>query len=160
MTAELKSDGSVELRIERFLPFPRELVFEAWTQAEHLLQWMGPTFGINLSFIELDVQANGCYRFGFEDSDCQTESEVSYVHGEYLSIEPPRHLAFTWVWEHPVPDSGETTHVTVDLTEVDGGTQLRLIHTGFPHMESRQRHNQGWNGTIEKLLAYLNGSLD
>ncbi|PCI52838.1 MAG: hypothetical protein COB34_08810 [Methylophilaceae bacterium] len=90
--AELKENGLIELQLKRKLPFPREMVFEAWLNKEHLLKWMGPTEDINLGFIEIDPQPKGKYRFGFDDKGCSDER--SYVHGEYLEILAARKIGF------------------------------------------------------------------
>lgn len=153
MIAELKKDGSLELRMTRKLPFPRELVFEAWLKKEHLMKWMGPTQDINLGFIEVDPQPEGKYRFGFDENGCSEQR--SYVHGEYLTIEPPEKLVFTWVWEPPLPEAGIVSIVTVELVEIEDGTEMILTHQKFMDQQSCEKHRAGWRGTLDKLEAYL-----
>ncbi|HWB60279.1 MAG TPA: SRPBCC domain-containing protein, partial [Chthoniobacteraceae bacterium] len=58
---------------------------------------------------------------------------------------------FTWAWSDNPRDGGDETTVTVDLVEVQGGTQLTLTHEGFATVESRDAHNDGWTGTLVKL---------
>ena len=153
MNAELKQDGTLELTIHRTLPFPRELVFEAWLNKEHLLQWMGPTPDINLGFIEVDPQPEGQYRFGFDDNNCLDTR--SYVHGEFIKVTPPSQLIFTWIWEAPLPEAGVATLVTVDFLEVTDGTAITLKHQKFMDQESSEKHNAGWTGTLDKLQQLL-----
>jgi len=153
MIAELKKDGTLELTIKRTLPFPRELVFEAWLKKEHLLKWMGPTQDINLGFIEVDPQPEGRYRFGFDDKNCLDQR--SFVHGEYLKITSPSQLVFTWIWEEPLPEAGVVTLVTVDFLEVDNGTEMTLTHQKFMDQESCEKHRAGWTGTLDKLQQLL-----
>lgn len=155
MIAELKQDGTLELEIKRTLPFPRELVFEAWLKKEHLLKWMGPTQNINLGFIEVDPQPEGRYRFGFDDDD-NLDQRV-FVHGEFLKISPPSQLVFSWIWEEPLPEAGVTSLVTVDFREVDEGTEMILTHQKFMDQESCERHRAGWAGTLDKLHQLLRG---
>ncbi len=149
MIAEIKSNGSAELQIRRKLAFPRQLVFDAWIKKEHLVKWMGPSKEITLGFVEIDAVPNGKYRFGFDDKNCSDTR--SYVHGEFLKIDSPSQLVFTWVWEDPLPDAGALTLVTVDFFEVDDGTEIILTHQRFKDKESRHRHNIGWAGTLDKL---------
>lgn len=153
MTAELKKDGSLELKMRRKLPFPRELVFEAWLNKEHLMKWMGPTEDINPGFVEVDPQPGGKYRFGFDEKGCSDER--SYVHGEYLTIERPTKLVFTWIWEPPLPEAGVTSVVTVEFFETDDGTEMILTHQKFMDAESCEKHRTGWSGTLDKLENYL-----
>ena len=66
-------------------------------------------------------------------------------------IDPPRRVVFTWGWEgdgqiHP---PGSTTF-EFDLVPKDGGTQVRLRHTGL-NDEGVVAHGEGW----EKFLPEL-----
>lgn len=51
-----------ELTITRLLNAPQELVFEAWTKAEHLEKWWGPD-GFSTTTHEIDVRPGGIWRF-------------------------------------------------------------------------------------------------
>ncbi len=153
MTAELKKDGTLELTIRRILPFPRELVFDAWLKKEHLAKWMGPTPDINLSVTEIDSTIGGKYRFGFEERACS--ESTSYVHGEFLEILKPEKLMFSWVWEDPLPEAGVYTLVTIHFSEVPGGTEITLLHQKFMDDESCERHREGWAGTLDKMERYF-----
>ncbi len=153
MTAELTKEGTLELTIKRTLPFPRELVFDAWLNKEHLLKWMGPTQDINLGFIEVDPSREGHYRFGFDDKNCADQR--SFVHGKYLKITAPSQLVFTWIWEEPLPEAGVVTLVTVDFIEVENGTEMTLTHQKFTDHESCEKHRAGWTGTLDKLHQLL-----
>ncbi len=149
MTAEFKKDGTLELKIRREFSFPRELVFEAWLNKDHLARWMGPTPDINLVFTEVDAREGGTYRLGFQEKGCS--DSTSYVHGEYLEIIRPEKLVFTWIWEEPLPEAGVETRVTVEFFETETGTEILLTHQKFMDEDSLERHNQGWCGTFDKL---------
>lgn len=153
MTAELKKDGTLEFQIRRQLPFPRELVFETWLQKEHLMKWMGPTKEITLGFIQIDPQPGGKYRLGFDEQG--RPEERNYVHGEYLIIEHPEKLVFTWIWEPPLPEAGTVTIVTVEFHEIENGTEMILTHRKFLDKASCEKHRVGWSGTLDKMEAYL-----
>ncbi len=153
MSAELKQDGTIELTIHRILPFPRDMVFEAWLKQEHLAKWMGPTPDINLSFTQIDPRVHGKYRFGFEDQGCS--DSTSYVHGEFLQIVKPEKLIFSWIWEEPLAEAGVHTLVTVDFKEVSEGTEITLLHQKLMDDASCQRHREGWLGTLDKLAHYF-----
>jgi uncharacterized protein YndB with AHSA1/START domain len=67
----------------RVVNFPRELVFRAWTEPEHLQQWWGPK-GFTNTFYEFDLQPGGFWRFtmhgpdgkNYENESCFTEIET------------------------------------------------------------------------------------
>ena len=51
-----------EIVLTRVFQAPRRLVFQAWTQPEHLMQWFGPRSCPLLS-CELDLRVGGAWRF-------------------------------------------------------------------------------------------------
>jgi uncharacterized protein YndB with AHSA1/START domain len=75
------------------------------------------------------------------------------VRGEYVEIDPPRRVVFTW--GVPGKDSlppGSTT-VEVVLTPDGPDTIVELFHHGLP-VEERDSHLEGWTtmlGRLERL---------
>ena len=63
--------------------------------------------------------------------------------GTYREVEEPRRLVYTWDWREESDAMGETV-VTVEFNEVDGGTEVVLVHEGFPAVEAKEGHDQGW----------------
>ena len=149
------SNQVLELTIRRVLRFPRDRVFQAWLDKEALCQWMGPSQDVNLQHIEHDPRPSGKFRFGFVITG---QKDPEFVHGEFLEISPPSRLVFTWIWEPPVREAGAKTVVEVDFADHEEGTKLVLTHTRFPDSEARDRHHQGWNGTLKKMDTYLHRS--
>ena len=45
--------------------------------------------------------------------------------------------------------------VSVELSDRDGGTELRLTHEQLPSEESRDRHNEGWNSVLDRLEKFV-----
>lgn len=147
MNAELKKDGTLELKIRREFSFPKELVFDAWIKIEHLYKWMGPTDEISVENIEADVREGGSYRMTFRQPDGVGDT----VYGVYRTIKRPEKLVFTWIWEPPTPGADVETLVTVDFIETSSGTKVTLHHQKFVSQEICDRHQWGWNGTLDKL---------
>jgi uncharacterized protein YndB with AHSA1/START domain len=73
------------------------------------------------------------------------------VRGQYLEFSPPHQLRFTWHWDG---EDGQTT-VMIDLSGVDGATELRLHHEGFADDEARDAHIVGWTECLDRLSPYL-----
>jgi uncharacterized protein YndB with AHSA1/START domain len=82
-----------------------------------------------------------------------SEGELHAMHGEYLEIEAPRRLRFTW--SSPV---AQGTTVTVELSPVAGGTHLRLTHEGLDP-ETTPAHAKGWAGCLAQLERFLEEAL-
>src|SRR5258707_15807312 len=51
-----------EIVTTRVLAWPREFVFKAWTEPEHLARWWGPK-GFTNTFYEFDPRPGGVWRF-------------------------------------------------------------------------------------------------
>ncbi len=144
------------LRLEHSFDAPIDLVFQAWTDPEHLAKWWGPAT-VDVTHCDMDMRVGGRYR------TCMTspDGEEHWTQGEYLEIDPPEKLIFTWAWEIDGDPNNTTnvTTVTIKLSELDDGqTNLVMIHTGFDTEEGRDNHNGGWSSSLECLAAMLAGS--
>jgi len=71
--------------------------------------------------------------------------------GEYLAIEPPTLVSFTW---RSAYTDDESTIVTVELVESGGGTELTLTHSRLPPARI-DAHRDGWTDILRKLDAAL-----
>jgi uncharacterized protein YndB with AHSA1/START domain len=71
--------------------------------------------------------------------------------GEYLAIDPPSLLQFTWISEST---GFQPSVVTVELFDRDGSTELVLTHRRLPPSKV-EPHRNGWGTIVEKLSAAL-----
>ena len=130
----------------RFNALPAK-VFQAWTDPEKVKRWMGPGEVIVLS-AEGDARTGGHYRWLMQSPD----GEHHDVSGVYREVIPNEKLVFSWAWKTtPERDS----LVTVTFKPDDGGTIMTLTHEQFFDDDARDRHQHGWNGSMEKLDKYL-----
>lgn len=118
-------------------------VFEMFTTEAGLRRWMAREASV-------DLRPGGAWRWTFENGDASA--------GEFLEIEPPDRLVFTYGWESgPFADVGPgTTRVDVTFEQVDGGTLVTVDHAGLPvtHVE---RHAAGWRYFIGVLADVCAG---
>ena len=147
---------ALHVHISRFLRAPRERVFAAWTDAAQMKQWMGP---VNFTCLEAesDLRIGGRYRIVMRGTPPPRDGEApqertSSASGEYLEVRPPELVRYTWNADWA---PGEASIVTLRLREENGGTRLELVHQGFASVESANGHNQGWNGVLDKLAAFI-----
>ncbi len=129
----------------------RERVFDAFASANALEKWFSPAADIATKVIELDFRPGGRYRIAFSLSDGTKPS----VTGEYVRIDRPIQLCFTWSWEEPDPHAGIDTLVTIDFIDKNGTTELVVSHEKMDISEMRQRHSAGWLGALERLDRWL-----
>lgn len=139
-----------ELCITRIFDAPRELVWQAWTQAEHALHWWGPSHHPAVS-TEWDARVGGRWR------NClrSTETGALLWHGgEFREVREPEKLVFTFAWEEP-GERGLETLVTVLFTALQGKTKMVMQQTPFMSQAEQEGHDEGWNSTFNRLASYV-----
>jgi uncharacterized protein YndB with AHSA1/START domain len=135
------------VRVQRTFNAAPERVFDAWLDANALAQFMRPGDKMGCDAVN-DPRVGG----KFSITMLGAEGAIYPHSGEYLTIDRPRKLVFTW---HSKATAMARTEVTVDLRSVSGGkTELTLTHVGIPQ-EEMENHNGGWTA----ILALLEGVL-
>lgn len=149
---------------------PKQLVFDVWTQPEHLKNWQFPFEGFKCEFISAEIKPGGSTLHkmiapnGFE----------MWLLTKYEEITPPDSLVFR---QYNSNEAGEIIpnpqmpvwpkemRTTINLQEVGEITKLELIWQPIdPTKEeaeafeaSRPEHDKGWGGGLEQLKVYLGG---
>jgi uncharacterized protein YndB with AHSA1/START domain len=150
-----------ELVITRVFDAPRELVWKAWTDPEHLMRWWGPKYFTSPS-CKIDLRVGGKYLFCMRSP----EGKDFWSTGVYREIVELERIVWTDSFAdekgNPVPashygmpgDWPEELLVTVTLEERQGKTKMTLRHAGFP-VEMGEMAEAGWNGSLDKLAESL-----
>ncbi len=142
--------AEASLEIKRFINAPRERVYAAWTDPAQLREWFGPE-NVQTRELVADARVGGKFRWDLTDP----KGEEMTVYGEYRELVPGKKIVFTWKWDDDEVWENRTSIVTVELSDRDGGTELRLKHERLPSEESRDRHNEGWKSVLDKLEKFL-----
>ena len=122
-------------------------VFQAWIDPEKMKRWMGPG-EVSTVAAECDARIGGRYRILMRAPDGQ-EHDVSGVYREVIANEK---LVFTWTWKS-APD--RESLITLTFKPDGDGTLMTLTHEQFFDEDARDRHQHGWNGSMEKLDRHL-----
>ena len=138
-----------ELVLTRVFDAPRELVFQCWTDPEHLAQWWGPA-GMTPTGVDVDTTDGGAWRIGMSDGEAEY-----WASGVYLELAPPERLVFSFKWDPREGQPDEDTLVTITFADRDGKTEMTFHQTGFATVESRDGHTDGWRSTFDELAAHL-----
>ena len=155
MTSQNRSTALASERvliITRTFDAPRELVFDAWTQCEHVARWFGPK-DFTVPHCSMDFKVGGSYRYCMLGPD----GSEHWVSGTYTEIKKPEKLVFTWVREDN--DGKVWLDNVVTLTFADRGKQtaFTLHQQIFESIEERDAHNGGWSTCLDKLAAFVEG---
>lgn len=114
LTITLPSDR--EIAMTRTFDAPRELVWKAWTEPQHVARWYGCK-ALTLAVCEIDLRVGGAYRFVMRAAD-GTDYPKS---GVYREIVPPTKLVYT---ERFNDDPNKEALITFWLDEDGGVTTL------------------------------------
>ena len=121
-----------------------ERVFDAWLDPEKARRFLFASATGQMVRAEIDPRVGG--RFTFTD---RRDGEDVIHTGEYLEIDRPRRLVFSFV----VPKySSLVTQVTIEIVPLDSGCELTLTHEGVLP-EYAERGVEGWSGILAGLAA-------
>jgi uncharacterized protein YndB with AHSA1/START domain len=145
-----KAAEKTSLQIKRFINAPRSRVYAAWTDPAQLKEWWGPESVRTRNFVA-EVRIGGKYRWDLINQ----EGEEMSVFGEYRELVPENKIVFTWKWDDDEVWENRESIVTVELSDRDSGTEVKLTHEKLPSEESRDRHNEGWNSVLDRLGKFV-----
>jgi uncharacterized protein YndB with AHSA1/START domain len=140
-----------ELVITRVFDAPRDLVFDCWTQPEHLQHWQCAPRGLTVTSSESDIRPGGFFRICMRSP----QGVDRWLEVGYREMAKPERLVFTHVWLDVNKQPGKQTLVSITLAERCGKTELTLRQTGFASVESRDGHKYGWSSALDVLADYL-----
>ena len=142
------------LTVSRVYPAPRELVFKAWSSAEHVRNWFAPP-GLSTPHAEVELRVGGpfvvCMQMPNGTQHWARGSFVEVIPGERLVID----MRATDVSGHVL----FRAYTEVTFSDVVGGTRLDVVQTYSdltPEAEmSIKGAPQGWAGTLDNLGAEI-----
>jgi uncharacterized protein YndB with AHSA1/START domain len=149
-TADSRSVAGRELVIERVFNAPRELVFQAWTDPDHIAKWFGPRDHPACE-VNVDVRPGGRWR------GCLRSTETGndlWLGGVYREIVPPERLSFTFAWEEE-GERGLETLVTITFAAQGAKTLMTFRQIPFQSAGELDGHRGGWTSCFDRLGDHL-----
>jgi len=126
-----------------------ERVFDAFLDAQTARRFLFATPAGEMLTAEIDPRVGGRFEFTERRADM---GDVRHV-GEYLEIERPRRLVFTFAIPQFDP---RTTTVTIEIRPDGDGCELTLTNEGIPPAYL-ERTQQGWSIILAGLLPAYEG---
>ena len=141
----MATEKPASLQVVRRFEAAADRVFDAWLDPDTAKKWLFATESGQMIRVEIDPRVGGSFNFTRRDGD-----DVEHV-GEYLEIDRPRRLVFTF----SVPKySKQLTRVTVDIKSLESGCELTLTHDNvLPEWASRTE--AGWGMILNSLAKTL-----
>jgi uncharacterized protein YndB with AHSA1/START domain len=119
----------------------RAAVCECFTDPSAMVRWLGVD-------VVLDPNPGGELRIDVNGRDVAM--------GEFVEVEPPDHVQFTWGWEGNRDVGPGSGTVDVTFTAEEDGTRVGLRHSGLP-AEEVERHAAAWRHYLDRLAVAAAG---
>lgn len=149
--------GEQEFVVERHFVAPRTLMFQVFTQPEHLKRWWAPQ-PYTIPVCTADLRPGGIWHYCMRSPEGQNH----WARSVYREIVPPEKLVYisTFADEHANPIAGIPEHLTtVTFTEEAGKTHVSArIQFASPAELSvavDMGMVQGMNMTWDSLIEYV-----
>ena len=159
----IQTNPKLDLTMERTVDVPRELVWAAWTQPEHLKKWFTPAPWTTVE-AELDVRPGGIFRTVMRSP----EGELFPHLGCYLEVVPNERLVWTSALGpgyRPLIRGAATGNcdelyftAILTLEPAGKGTRYKAVAIHGDE-ETTRKHEQmgfrdGWNAALDQLVAW------
>jgi len=153
-TTIIAEPGKQEMLITREFDAPRELVFQAFTDPELYVQWLGPQ-RITTMLDIFEPRSGGRWRYLQKD---QSGNEFGF-HGVYHEVRAPERIIDTFEFEG-LPEAGHVALETLTLEELAGGRTRLTAQSVFQSVADRDGALQsgmeeGLNDSYERLTELL-----
>jgi len=124
------------VRREVQIAAPPSTVFALLTDPERILSWMGTE-------AEMEPQAGGIYVLQV--------AEKRRARGRFTEVVPVHRLAYSFGWDGDDDVPPGSSLVEIDLLDRDGGTLLRMAHSGLPNAAECANHERGYAHYLVRL---------
>jgi uncharacterized protein YndB with AHSA1/START domain len=142
----MKAASGQVVRITRHFDFPPERVFDAWLDPHTAGRWLFTDEKGTITRCEIDARVGGKFLI----VDRRPVGDVDHI-GEYLQIDRPRRLVFTFAVPRYSPLE---TRVTLDIVPSGKGCDLTLTHENVLP-EWTEQTQQGWGMILDALEESL-----
>jgi uncharacterized protein YndB with AHSA1/START domain len=132
------------VRREVQIAAPPSTVFAFLTDPQKILSWMG-------SEVETEAHPGGIYLVKGVGGQGRT------ARGAFKEVVPVHRLAYSFGWEGSEPVPPGSSLIEIDLEDRDGGTLLRMTHSGLPDEAQCAAHARGWAHYFGRLAVAAAG---
>jgi uncharacterized protein YndB with AHSA1/START domain len=132
------------VRREVQIAAPRATVFAFLTDPEKILSWMGAE-------ATTETHPGGLYLVK------GVGTRAHAARGAFREVVPVHRLVYSFGWEGHEEVPPGSSLVEIDLIDRDGGTLLRMTHSGLPNAVQCAYHNQGWAHYLGRLAIATAG---
>lgn len=148
---ETPQSAPYRLTASRAFQAPRELVFQAWSSAEHLQRWFCPQ-GFTVPACEVEFRPGGKFDLCMRAQSGEMEH---WIRGHYVEVMPPSRLVIDMIVETTEGRPLFNALTTVGFETVCGGTEMTVTqqYTLIDPAAGAftQGAEEGWKQTLDRL---------
>jgi uncharacterized protein YndB with AHSA1/START domain len=122
---------------------PPATVFAFLTDPEKILSWMGTE-------ATTELHPGGLYLL-------KGVNNRATARGAFREVVPVHRLAYSFGWDGDDEVPPGSSLIEIDLIDRDGGTLLRMTHSGLPNEAKCASHNKGWAHYLGRLAMAAAG---
>lgn len=137
------------VHLHRVLRCPPRKLYRAFTEAGAMAKWL-PPHGFTCTVHQLDARVGGTFRMSFHDF---ARGNGHSFGGEYLELVPDELIRYTDRFDDP--NLPGVLEVTVRLSPVSCGTELRITQAGIPEVIPLESCYLGWQDSLAQLAALV-----
>ena len=135
-------EEALVVRRETHISAPPAAVFALLTDPQKILRWMGTQ-------AQVEPQPGGLYLVNV--------TGARSARGSFREVVPVHRLAYSFGWDGSETVPPGSSLVEIDLIDRDGGTLVRMTHTGLPNAYEREGHARGWAYYLGRLEVAITG---
>jgi len=132
------------VRREVQIAAPPATVFAFLTDPQKILSWMGAE-------VTSEAHPGGLYLVR------SVGARARVARGAFREVVPVHRLAYSFGWEEDEEVPPGSSLVEIDLVDRDGGTLLRMTHSGLPNAAQCAGHDRGWAHYLGRLAMAAAG---
>ena len=132
------------VRRETHIAAPPSTVFAFLTDPQKIVSWMGMES-------DTDMHPGGIYFLKGIGRNNRT------ARGAFREVVPVHRLAYSFGWDGDDEVPPGSSLIEIDLIDRDGGTLMRMTHSGLPNETTCAGHAKGWEHYIGRLAIAASG---
>jgi len=135
--------------LHRVLRTPPEKVYRAFLEPQAMAKWL-PPYGFTCIVHHLEARVGGTFKMSFQNFSSGNGHSFG---GEYLELVPNERIRYNDKFDDP--NLPGTMHVTVELTPVLCGTDVKITQGGIPDVIPLEMCYLGWQESLAQLATLV-----
>jgi uncharacterized protein YndB with AHSA1/START domain len=147
--------------VSRHVNAPRAEVYRALLDPDAIARWKVPT-GMTAHVHEFEAAVGGTFRISltYDEStgEGKTTARTDTYHGRFVELVPNERVVEIDEFETEDRALRGEMRITITLADADGGTEVVGLHEGLPPGVSIADNELGWQSSLARLAALVEGA--